>query len=155
MEILIPSSFPLLRSKHVELPWMVPSRLSHGTVGQDRTGHWGLWVHISGGGGNVEPPSIPSPDLVSCPAPPRTCEKGGSGVLNNFSCHSSPIREFESDCRTSLSMRSSMPAVRCMCTGNAIITFFTPFDPAPCDKKCRSEHQILFPLFGGGVWGRE
>ena len=34
-----------------------------------------------------------------------------------------------------------MPAVRCTCTGNAIITFFTPFDPAPSDKKCRSEHQ--------------
>ena len=93
--------------------------------------------------------------VVSCPAPPRTCEKGGSGVLNDFSCHSSPIRELESDCRTSSSMRSSIPAVRCTCTGNAIITFFTPFDPAPCDKKCRSEHQTLFPLFGGGVWGRD
>ena len=34
--------------------------------------------------------------------------------------------------------------------GNAIITFFTPFDPAPCDKKSRSEHQTLFPLFGEG-----
>ena len=93
--------------------------------------------------------------LVSCPAPPCTCEKGGSGVLNDFPCHSSPIRELESDCRTSSSTRSSMPAVRCTCTGNAIITFFTPFDPAPCDKKCRSEHQTLFPLFGGGVWGRD
>ena len=46
-----------------------------------------------------------------------------------------------------------MPAVQCMCTGNAIITFFTPFDPVPCDKKCRSEHQTLFLVFGGGVWG--
>ena len=34
--------------------------------------------------------------------------------------------------------------------GNAIITFFMPFDPAPCDKKSRSEHQTLFPLFGEG-----
>ena len=86
-------------------------------------------------------------NIVSCPAPPRTCEKRGSGVLNDFSCHSSPIRELESDCRTSSSTRSSMPAVRCTCTGNAI---FTPFDPAPCDKKCRSEHQTLFLLFGKG-----
>ena len=38
----------------------------------------------------------------------------------------------------------------CNAGGNAIITFFTPFDPAPCDKKSRSEHQILFPLFGEG-----
>ena len=43
----------------------------------------------------------------------------------------------------------------CMqCMGNAIIAFFTPFDPAPDDKKCRSEHQTLFPLFGG-VWARD
>ena len=91
--------------------------------------------------------------LVSWPAPPRMCEKGGSGVLNDFFCHSSPIRELESDCRTSSSTRSSMPAVRCTCTGNAIITFFMPFNPAPCDKKFHSEHQTLFPLFGGGVWG--
>ena len=40
---------------------------------------------------------------------------------------------------------------RCMqCMGKAIITSFTPFDPAPCDKKSRSEHQTLFPLFGEG-----
>ena len=26
-----------------------------------------------------------------------------------------------------------------------------PFDAAPCDKKCRSEHQTLFPVFGGGI----
>ena len=38
----------------------------------------------------------------------------------------------------------------CNAWGNAIITFFTPFDPAPCDKKSRSEHQTLFPLFGEG-----
>ena len=38
----------------------------------------------------------------------------------------------------------------CNARGNAIITFFTPFDPAPCDKKSRSEHQTLFPLFGEG-----
>ena len=93
--------------------------------------------------------------LVSCPAPPCTCKKGGSGVLNDFSCHSSPIKELESDCRTSSSTRSSMPAVQFTCMGNAIITFFMPFDPAPCDKKCHSEHQTLFPLFGGGVWGRD
>ena len=98
---------------------------------------------------------IPGLIVVSCPAPLRTCEKGGSGILNDFSCHSSPIRELESDCRTSSSTRSSMPAVRCTCIGNVIITFFMPFDPAPCDKKCRSEHQTLFPLFRGGVWGRD
>ena len=34
--------------------------------------------------------------------------------------------------------------------GNAIITFFMPFDPAPCDKRSCSEHQTLFPLFGEG-----
>ena len=36
--------------------------------------------------------------------------------------------------------------------GNAIITFITPFDPAPCDKKCTvcvrpvsfPEHMILY-----------
>ena len=39
--------------------------------------------------------------------------------------------------------------------GNAIITFFMPFDPAPSDKKCHSENQALFPLFGGGVWARD
>ena len=38
----------------------------------------------------------------------------------------------------------------CKCMGNAIITFFTLFDSAPCDKKSRSEHQTLFPLFGEG-----
>jgi len=31
---------------------------------------------------------------------------------------------------------------------NAIMTFFTKYGPAPCDKKCRSEHQTLFLLFG-------
>ena len=87
--------------------------------------------------------------------PPHTCKKGGSGVLNDFFCHSSPIRELESDCRKSLSTRSSIPAVQCTCTGNAIITFFTPFNPTPCDKKCCSEHQTLFPLLGGGVWRRD
>ena len=38
----------------------------------------------------------------------------------------------------------------CNAWGNVIITFFMPFDPAPCDKKSRSEHQALFPLFGAG-----
>ena len=93
--------------------------------------------------------------IVLCPAPPCTCEKGGSGVLNDFPCHSSPTRELKPDYRTSLSTRPSMPVVRCMCTGNAIITSFTPFNPTPCDKKCPSEHQTLFPLSGGGVWGRD
>ena len=89
------------------------------------------------------------------PSPSPHVRESGSGVLNDFSCHSSPIRELKSDCRTSSSMRSSMPAVQCTCMGNAIITSFTPFHPAPCDKKCRSEHQTLFPLFRGGVWGRD
>ena len=88
------------------------------------------------------------------PSPSPHVRERGSGVLNNFSCHSSPIRELESDRRTSLSTRSSMPAVQCTCMGNALITFFTSFDPTPCDKKCRSEHQTLFPLFRGGVWGQ-
>ena len=55
----------------------------------------------------------------------------------------------ESDCRThnymqwrKLSTRSSMRAVQCM--GNAIITFFAPFNPAPCDKN-------VAPLFRAGV----
>ena len=38
----------------------------------------------------------------------------------------------------------------CNAWGNAIITFFMPFDPAPYDKKSHSEHQTLFPLFGEG-----
>ena len=33
----------------------------------------------------------------------------------------------------------------CNAWGNAIITFFTPFD-----KKSSSEHQTLFPIFGEG-----
>ena len=37
---------------------------------------------------------------------------------------------------------------------NAIITFLTLYSPAPCAKKCRSEHQTLFPLFGR-VWERD
>ena len=89
--------------------------------------------------------------LVPSPSP----HVGERRVWCSERCHNSPIRELESDCRTSSSTRFSMAAVRCTCTGNAIITFFTPFDPAPCDKKCRSEHQTLFPLFGGGVWGRD
>ena len=39
--------------------------------------------------------------------------------------------------------------------GNAIITFFMPFDPVPCDKKSRPEHQTLFLLFGDEVWARD
>ena len=31
----------------------------------------------------------------------------------------------------------------------------TRLGPAPCDKKCCSEHQTLFPLFGGGVWAQD
>ena len=85
------------------------------------------------------------------PSPSLHVRERGSGVLNDFSCHSSPIRELESDCRTSSSTRSSMPAVQCTCMGNA---FFTPFDPTPCDKKCRSEHQTLFPLFRRGLGTR-
>ena len=38
--------------------------------------------------------------------------------------------------------------------GNAMITFFTPFDPTPCDKKSRSEHQTFFLLFGEGLGTR-
>ena len=35
-----------------------------------------------------------------------------------------------------------------------VITFLTPFSPAPCAKKYRSEHQTLFPRFGR-VWERD
>jgi len=37
---------------------------------------------------------------------------------------------------------------------NAIMTFFTKYGPAPCDKNCRSDHQTLFPLFGEGLGTR-
>ena len=33
---------------------------------------------------------------------------------------------------------------------NAIMTFYTKYDPAPCDKK----YQTLFPLFGEGLGTR-
>ena len=35
-----------------------------------------------------------------------------------------------------------------------VITFLTPYSPAPCAKKYRSEHQTLFPRFGR-VWARD
>ena len=35
------------------------------------------------------------------------------------------------------------------------MTSFTPFDPAPCDKKSRSEHQTLFLARAGKVWARD
>jgi len=34
---------------------------------------------------------------------------------------------------------------------NAIMTFFTKYSTAPCDRKCRSEHQTLFLFFGEGL----
>ena len=34
------------------------------------------------------------------------------------------------------------------------MTFFTKYDPAPCDKKCHSKHQTLFPLFEEGLGTR-
>ena len=36
------------------------------------------------------------------------------------------------------------------------MTFFTKYGPAPCDKNCRSEHQMqtLFPRFGEGLGTR-
>ena len=42
----------------------------------------------------------------------------------------------------------------CNAWRNAIIKFFTPFDPAPCDKKS-SEHQTLFLARAGRVWARD
>ena len=48
-------------------------------------------------------------------------------------------------------IHASILHAACIAWGNAIITFFTPFDPAPLDKKSRSEHQTLFPLFGEGL----
>ena len=73
--------------------------------------------------------------------------KRGSGVLNDFSCHSSgsPIWELESDCRMRNYIRDNILRLywwRLQSStrlGNAMITFFMPFDPAPCDKKSRSE----------------
>ena len=87
------------------------------------------------------------------PSPSSHVRKRGSGVLKDFSCHSSPIWELESDCRmrnyicddVKLSMRSSMHAVHGECILYAIW-------PRPM---CRSEHQTLFPLLGGGVWARD
>ena len=71
----------------------------------------------------------------------------GSGVLNDFSCHSSgsPIWELESDCRMRNYIRDNILQLywwRLQSStrlGNAMITFFMPFDPAPCDKKSCSE----------------
>ena len=41
----------------------------------------------------------------------------------------------------------------CNVWGNAIITFFATFDPAPCYKKSRSEHwPDPLSAFRGGVW---
>ena len=34
---------------------------------------------------------------------------------------------------------------------NTIMTLLTKYGPASCDKKCHSEHQTLFPLFGEGL----
>ena len=31
------------------------------------------------------------------------------------------------------------------------MTFFTKYGPAPCDKKCCSDHQTLFLHFGEGL----
>ena len=70
-----------------------------------------------------------------------------SGVLNDFSCHSSgsPIWELESDCRMRNYIRDNILRLywwrleSSTSLGNAMITFFMPFDPAPCDKKSRSE----------------
>ena len=73
--------------------------------------------------------------LVSFPDPLAHVRERGSGVLSDFSCHSSPIWELESDCRTCNYMRWCGNRARdlvCMqCMGSTIITFFTPFDPAP------------------------
>ena len=56
-----------------------------------------------------------------------------------------------------------MPAVRCTCMGNAIITFFTPFNPAPCDRNVAQNTRPSFRFLGegsgdetrmqGGGWG--
>ena len=52
------------------------------------------------------PDRILFPKLVSCPdPPPHVWEERGAGVLGDFSCHSSPIWELESDCITFNYMR--------------------------------------------------
>ena len=90
--------------------------------------------------------------LVSFPDPLAHVRERGSGVLSDFSCHSSTIWELKSDCRTHNYMRWCGNRARdlvCMqCMGNVRITFFTPFDPTPCNKKSCSEHQTLH--FSGG-----
>jgi len=43
----------------------------------------------------------------------------------------------------------------CNAWRNAIITFFTPFNPTPCDKKSRSKHQTLFLACVGRVWAQD
>ena len=96
--------------------------------------------------------SYPGASLVPA-LPPHVWERG-SGVLNNFCCHSSPIWALELDCRTRNYMCWHHRArdLVCLQCKSAIVTFFTPFNPTPCDKKCRSEHQTLFPLYRRGVW---
>ena len=81
-----------------------------------------------------------------------------SGVLSDFlvtapqSESSNQIAERVIICDDVSNRAQDLVCMQCM--GNAIITFFMPFDPAPCDKKSRSEHQTLFPLFGR-VWARD
>ena len=94
------------------------------------------------------------------PSPSPHMRERGSGVLNDFSCHSSLIWELESNCRTCNYMRwrrraRDLVCLQCTCTGNAIITFFTLFDPAPCDNKCRSEHSRPSFCFSGEGSGDE
>ena len=43
-----------------------------------------------------------------------------------------------------------MPAVRCTCTGNAIITFFMPFDPAPWTRNVAQNTRPFFRFSGEG-----
>ena len=81
------------------------------------------------------------PSIVSYPDPPRTWERGSGGLFLS----QLPDLRAESDYRTRNYIQWRKHLTRdivCMqCMGNVIITFFMPFDPAPCDKKSCLEYQ--------------
>ena len=83
--------------------------------------------------------------------------KRGSGVLSDFLVTASwseslnQIAECVIICDDVGNQAQDLVCMQCTCTGNPIITLLTPFNPALCDKKSRSEHQTLFPLFGR-IW---
>ena len=99
--------------------------------------------------------------LVLCADPPRTCEREGGVFSATFlvtwggvapcSESSNQIAEHIIICEDA--GNRAQDSVRMECMGNVMITFFMPFNPAPCDKKSRSEHQTL-PTFREGLGTR-